>query len=504
MNRHSLLINTKAIFFFFVLILFLSSCDSLKQLQSTGNNDNSSQTDDGELDAIEGKRVYNPDTGEYEVVKDVTGKLEDVAWQEEENAKPPISSEATELLEGGQTLPPTTGTNTTEEDAELLPAYKMVLALPFLANQVNSYDSEIDNKSLIALNFYEGAKMAFDVLSTEAVNLEVHVLDTKASETETRSLTYRYELAQANLIIGTFKNSNTKVVADFAQQSKIPFVSPYYPHNNLVDTNRYFIQLNPSIKTHCEAVMQHVKSSYSPEQIVLVGRETRREQGIMNLYQQAHFKLAGSSSVPPLKVLSISDQTASLENTEIKEYFLKDKKTVFIIASSNESFAYSLLRKIDIAKKNRDEENENIALEDNELVVYGQPRWKDFTKISYDYYEKLNLHISSESFLDPASYEVKSFKQNFYNNYGTVPTEQAYKGYDTVLYFGRMLQQYGPSFYNRLDQNYKDMLHTRFSINRVVTKPRTTGMENLNQFDQYENTHVNILEFKDYQFQRIN
>ena len=62
--------------------------------------------------------------------------------------------------------------------------------------------------------------------------------------------------------------------------------------------------------------------------------------------------MAGTSTVPPLKVVSINDQTASLENTEIKEHFLEDKKTVFVVASSNEGFVYSLLRKIDIAKKN--------------------------------------------------------------------------------------------------------------------------------------------------------
>ena len=154
-------------------------------------------------------------------MKDVTGELEEVAWEEEENTAPPISSEATDLLESGQTLP-NTGDDNYEEDGELLPTYNMVLALPFLANQVSSYDTKIDNKSLIALNFYEGAKMAFDELSNEDINLDVHILDTRASETETRSLTYRHELSQAHLIIGTFKNSNTKVVADFAQQSKIP------------------------------------------------------------------------------------------------------------------------------------------------------------------------------------------------------------------------------------------------------------------------------------------
>jgi len=46
-------------------------------VQSTTDN-KTSQSGNGELDAIEGKRVYNPDTGQYEVVKDVTGELEEV------------------------------------------------------------------------------------------------------------------------------------------------------------------------------------------------------------------------------------------------------------------------------------------------------------------------------------------------------------------------------------------------------------------------------------------
>jgi len=55
-----------------------------------------------------------------------------------------------------------------------------------------------------------------------------------------------------------------------------------------------------------------------------------------------------------------------------------------------------------------------------------------------------------------------------------------------------------------LDQSYKNGLHTNFEINRVVNKQRTTGDEQLDYFDQYENTYVHILEFKDFQFVKVN
>ena len=494
--------SNKNSFFLLLFVVFLSACDALKQVQSTG--DNTTRSEQEELEEIEGKRVYNQDSGSWEVVTDVTGEMEDVKWEEAPNAAPPISSEATE---NGTVITPELGDPIfSPEPTNMLPFYKMVLALPFMTHQNYSNDAKINPKSIPALNFYEGAKMALEVLEAEEVNLQVEVLDTKAEEANTQLLTQQGAMYGAHVIIGTFRNSTANVMASFAQTNKIPFVSPYYPHNALVENNPYFIQLNPSVFTHTKATMDYLKTRYSEDQIVLIGRKTRRDQGMINLYQKAHYGSIpdAQSFMRPLKQVIIEDQTSSLEDTDIKQYFVKGRPTVFVVASSQENFVYAVLRKIDIEKKNFEEDNKEVILDEDEVMVFGQPRWKDFTKISYDYYEKLNLHITSESFLDPETDNVKAFRKHFFNKYKALPTDEAYKGFDTVLYFGRQLKEKGTGFYSTLDQSPGSGLHTQFNIERTVTQDRTTGEENLDAFDQQENKKIHVLEFRDFHFIKVN
>ncbi len=461
----------------FLTLLFFTSCDSLKKVQQP----DSKQETEGELEEIQGKRVFNPETGEYEIVTDVTGTLDTIRWTDASiDEAPPITSEATQQA-----------AEDANEDSEFYGSYNVAIALPFLSDRFDEIDQKIDPRSLPALNFYEGIKMAFDVLSGEGINLDVSVVDTKASETRAKLLTDNYDLLNAQLIIGAFRNSTARVFADFAKKNKKTFISPFYPHQNLTIENPYFIQVNPSEKTHAEAIMKHVKENFQNDQIVLLSRNTAQEQNIMQHYQNAHFMIEGSTIVAPLRVLTIADESSSLEEIDLSPYIDPLNATAFVITSSSQSFVYAVLRKLDLDK------------EQNAVVVYGQPRWKDFTQISYDYYEAMNVHISAESYLDPDSYEIQSFKQGFYNKYGMPPTEEAFKGYDIMLYFGRMIKQFGTGFRNSLDKNSDDYLHTRFDFQRTVTSPKIPSEgQNLNLFDQYENKFVNILEFEGYQFKK--
>ena len=475
--NHQRLLNGNNFFLLFIILLLFASCDSLKKVQQPEDRKETG----GELDEIQGKRVFNPETGEYEIVTDVTGTLDTVRWTEpSDDAMPPITSEATQRAMG-----------TDDEDSQFYGSYNVAIALPFLSSRSSMIDQQIDARSIPALNFYEGAKMAFDVLSGEGVNLDVSVMDTEASENRTRLLTDDYDFVNSQLIIGTFRNSTAQVVAEFAKENKKTFVSPFYPHQNLTSENPYFIQVNPSEKTHAEAIMRHVKENFKNDQIILLSRDNPQEKNILQHYQNAHFALEGSTLAAPLRVLTITDQTSSLEDTDLLPYINQLKATAFVVASSSQSFVYAVLRKLDLDK------------EDNAVVVYGQPRWKDFTQISYDYYETMNVHISSETYLDPDSYDIQSFKQGFFNKYGMLPTEEAFKGYDIMLYFGRMLKQFGTGFRNVLDKNPDDYLHTRFDFQRTVTQPKILSEgQGLDLFDQYENKFVNILEFEGYQFKK--
>lgn len=479
-------VNHKALPLFFIFLLIgLTSCDSFKKLQDPNKPTSSTNKEtEGELDEIQGKRVYNPETGNYEVVTDVTGDLDTINWSEPAPTEviPPITSDATQNGESA----------VFDEDTEKLYSYNVVLALPFLADKYDAVENKIDRRSVPALNFYEGAKMAFDVLSGEGVNLEVSVLDTRASEGSTIQLTNNYEAQTAHLIIGTFRNSTGRAMAGFAKKNKTPFVSPIYPHQNLTDDNPFFIQLNPSAKTHAEAIMNHAKAKFQPDQIVVFGRNNSQEQELMQYYLDAHFAMeGGSANADSIQFVTIDEATMPIDDFDFEPYMDELSTTAFIIASSSQSFVYAMLRNIDLKK------------EDNSVVVYGQPRWKDFTQIGYQLYETMNVHITSDAYLNPDDFNVQSFKEGFYNKFGMPPTTEAFKGYDTVLFFGRMLQEFGTGFKGKLDQNAKDGLHTRFDIQRAVTGPlESVEGADLNKFDQFMNKHLNILEFTGYQFRK--
>ena len=171
---------------------------------------------------------------------------------------------------------------------------------------------------------------------------------------------------------------------------------------------------------------------------------------------------------------------------------------VFIIPSwSSESFIYSFLRKVDLARIPVDDNGSELP--QKYIVIYGMPQWMTFERIDYDYYEQLNVHVSSNSFINPLSPEVQFFKRRYFDRFGSVPNEEAFLGYDIMLYFGRMINKHGTKFQYVLEQESLQTMHTLFDFERVVL-PVSTGFEN-GEIQQFENKHINILKFEDFQFQ---
>ena len=144
-----------------------------------------------------------------------------------------------------------------------------------------------------------------------------------------------------------------------------------------------------------------------------------------------------------------------------------------------------------------------IAKGKNDVVIYGMPRWMEYDRISYDYFENLKLHVSCANFVDKDDIKVKEFIKKFYEEYGALPEEDAFKGYDLTLYFGRQLMKHGMYFKDVIDTETEQMLSTKFDFERNVT-PEDAANERLDKVNYLENKYVNILKFEDYYFQKMN
>ncbi len=263
-------------------------------------------------------------------------------------------------------------------------------------------------------------------------------------------------------------------------------VSPESPNENLVAGNPGFLQLNPSLKTHCEAMLQFVRAKSPGAEIVLVARE--RETDRLAWIQNLNLRLGGSR----FQELVLPDATTNMAKNDLKIYLKPGKKTVFLVPSfSSQDFVFAFFRQL------------KSQMGKNDVEVFGLPQWLDFENIEPEYFEKLKVHVTASSFIDFGAADVKTFSQIFYQNYGTIPADDAFNGYDTMIFTGKMLKKYGLSFPE------KSVGQTWQGINSKIKMGKNFADGNNNpdrsaKPDYLENKFLRVLKFENLQFNPVN
>jgi ABC-type branched-subunit amino acid transport system substrate-binding protein len=467
-------------------LTLLPSCGALKKKPVKDKVYNTGDT----LEEIRGQKVYNPATGRYEDMKDVMAKMDTVRWKENPNpGNPPITSST--VLVPTADKPNVSSPTAPSAKTEFKSSYRMSMLLPFLTDAIDSMGN-FHPSSAWAIQFYAGAQVAFDRLRQEGVSLEVDVFDTNADETNIEKLlrTNR-SLQSADIVIGPYKRDHVTMVADYFKNRNTLVVSPYSASSGLSSQNPNYVQINPALETHCRAITRFVRKKYPAEQVVVVVKNTSTEVSRLAFFQDENSKINGTAQGKKMRELLAPDPVTSLSTTEITSLLVPNKTTVFIMPSfSDMKFVNQFLRTLNTVKGT------------NQVLVVGMPQWLDMENPDYDLFTSLNLHLSSSFFLEPDSYEVKAFRQNFYQRFGSLPENEAYTGYDITLYFGRMLKKYGTLPQEKFALETKARyLHTDFQI-EPNSVSGTGGAERKPVVNQYENKAIFILKFQDMQFVR--
>lgn len=457
----------------------LSSCEWFKPAR---DSDKEKVYTDDDIGDLQGTKVFDPETGEWRTVREVNGKMETVKWTDlDEDKNPPITSDGSWTTNGN-----TGGAANTGGGGN----YNVSLVLPFLANR--SASSNIDENAYWAIHFYSGAKLAYETLAREGANLNVNIVDSEGAAGKVNRLINSNGMRSADLVIGPYKRENVKILGDYSKREKKPLAVPYTAQLGLSEGNPNYIQLNPSLESHCVAIMRHARQRYDIEDIVLVARDNSSEKGRLAYFQNENKVIEGRDVGVNLAEFIVKDATLDFSEMDISPYVREGKTTVFIVPSWKEEFVYSVLRQL-MMKQSIGED----------IVVYGMPQWVDFEQVDPDFYQNLNVHISSAFYVDSNDERIKQFNRKFFDTYGTIPLDEAYLGYDAMLYFGRMLDKHGRDFARKLDVEPYDVLHGRYEFDRVVLRPEE-HQEDLDFYDQLENQFVHILEFRDYRFQPAN
>lgn len=395
--------------------------------------------------------------------------VDTIRWKTDPKSKPPVTS-------SGQTpTPPVviTDPNYNPNTGTVTPpanrTYSMAVLLPF--NTAQFREGSNPPNAQFALDFYAGVKMALDSFSKLPSNLTVNVMDSRG---DFNSVATRYEVTKADMILGPIDRNEVVSAMAFSSRNNIPVVSPYFPTGDVEGGNPRFIQVKPSLKTHCFNIVSHITSHYPNSQIVIAARSKDNETARFAYFEEAN-KVYSAGQFEQWR---IEDDL----NLNPDPYISREGTTVFVVPSWNEAFVASFLRKI------------NSSPRKGQIVVYGMPQWQDFTALN-GLYESLKAHISSSTFIEASAPEVKYFRSRFLSKYGKLPNSDSFLGYDCALYFGKLLMQYGSNFPEYLNHEQQQVLHTKFYFNPVY-RNITVSDDVSSNISKNENGYVNILRFQ--------
>ncbi len=411
----------------------------------------------------------SPSNGKVTGVKE---KVKEIEWTEaKDDKKPPIKNAAISA----------------DGKPELIKenVYDITYFIPFDANNYMNSAQKSDR----FIQYYCGMLVATNILEKEGVNLNINVVDEKKRKFET---ILREEVnGDTDAIVGPYSRKSLKMATQFAKSREIPLVSPWQASSRIAEKNPYYIQLRPNLDEHYYAIFEDVKKNFEIEQVHIVGRQTNLKDGkrIKKLQRMAKDVWGDSDENILTEELLIQD-SIDIGETAFDSIFVEEEPLVFIIPNwsfEDEAFIYGILRRLSVEKE--------LA----NVIVYGMPIMLESEKINFDYYSALNMRVARSKFVDERDYDVARFKRDFITTYGALPTDDAYEGYDNLMFIGRNLMEYGKNFQYYLNEDQGYYLQAGYKVEETRNDP---GSDGSGEIDYFENKNVDIIEFKDNRFVR--
>ncbi len=330
-----------------------------------------------------------------------------------------------------------------------------------------TFKDKIPDKAYAGISFYQGLNIAADSLKKAGYNVEIYVHDITSAEDAPEKLIANGRLDSADLIIGAFHSQDMPLVAAYAKKRQINFVSALSPADGGVRDNQFFTMVQPSLKTHCEWIIDEVSKKYPGNDVLLMHRAAtvvdENAFNYLNNYNDGyvHFKDIICNGLPGREtILPLIDTS---------------KTNVIVIAVLDPGYADSLLRVL------------SEEFPDTKFEIYGMPSWYVINDIHLDgTLPNLAINVTMPFSIDQASPTAKYISRKYKSDYTGKAGELVFRGYETLFWYAHLLRDYGTIF----NLNYSDNSGAPFTKYDIKLKKDKEGNV---QF--HENTHIYLTRY---------
>jgi ABC-type branched-subunit amino acid transport system substrate-binding protein len=323
-------------------------------------------------------------------------------------------------------------------------------------------------EALASLNFYEGALMAADSLSTKSHKIKFRIIDTGLDSLATVTQLNTVSMKGVDAVVSFLPSSFTPLLARVSNRWAIPLYLFSASNTSLLEKNPLIRLVNPSNYTQITLAASYIAKHYPSDRIITVFRDVKGENLIADLF---------SSVIDSVLMKSGSCTNYNFKKegfAGLKTKLSKTKTNVLVIPTSDESFLASILSKV------------NEEKETYKFTLMGMPAWETFNSVDPSFLQELGATFFNGMYIDTKSNGVNNFRKKFILEYHADPTLAAYMGFDVIQ-----------CFYREMTSNNKQQ---EIRYTSLLSAGREVSLKPVCENCGFETKTVNLLKFGDFEF----
>ena len=323
------------------------------------------------------------------------------------------------------------------------------------------------------LEFFEGVQLALDSLNKEKAPLEIYIYDTRAANSSLTEQLTKTEKDSIEMILAYCSGNEVRTFADAGLKRNIPVINVNIPNEGGTSGNPYFVLLNPTLRTQCEGIYNHIQKYYSLDQLVVFRKKGTLEDRLKTYFDD----FAKNTTDAPLK-LKYVDLTENFTEADLSKHLDTIKHTLCIAGSLDENFGKKLAQKLATLKKQK-----YVA------SVMGMPTWDGISDFKKPEYKGIDI-IYSTPFYNPRTDKLSQQIIEYFNKIMYArPSDMVMRGNETMWKFGKLLLKYKADIASNI--SYQDFdVFREYDIQPVLD--RETMM-----LDYFENKKLYFLKWQD-------
>ena len=355
------------------------------------------------------------------------------------------------------------------------PIYKVGIFAPLYLDSVFNkttfkYKQAVPRFIMPAVDFVQGALIALDSLQAGEDYINATVYDTRSYTESIPDLIRNKKLDSLQLIIGSVRDEDFTQLAAFALQKNIPFISSTFPNVSGITENPFLVVMNSTLKSHCDAIYSYILQNHGSDKIYLCRQKGKQEDMVA-----AYFKMMNEQDGKPLLPIQVLNMDDNVTTAFLKSKLDSNSKNIIIGGSLDETFAGNLAKaSYDLNKTHR-------------ITLIGMPNWDNFSA----FYNKKTfpgfpVYFTTPFYTEKSDGFSKSLTTAYFNKYKGKPTDMAYKGFESVYLFTKLLVKNPDSFMSHIsDKNLKVFCEYNF---RPVKQNYNAAAP-----DYFENKHLYLI-----------